>query len=124
MKIVDKLKGQIRDWLGLDKMERDFSEMDRKVASLQSSVRYYETWLGEESAITAVGIDHHMRGPGDTLFIVCSRLKGGMVKIIPAQVREVNDLMRVIEDLEYSFEPKAIYFDGVPGLDREVNARI
>lgn len=108
------LRKRLRTFLGIDQLQS-------QVGVIGSDLRTLESWLGDKHAIEATAVDLHMKGDSESLIIVCSKLKGGMIKFIPVEFRDFGTLMNVIGSLEERFEPRHFYIDGPQVLVREID---
>jgi hypothetical protein len=117
-KVKEYVKQRLLQFLGID-------ELQHKVTAMAMNLHQLDAWLGSQHAIEAAAVDVHMSRDSESLVIICSRLKGGMIKFIPVEFRDVSILLDTIRYLENRFEPaRGFYIDGPPVLVREIDDQL
>lgn len=132
MTIWDKLKHTVntakagvreflRSWLGIDDMEADVVIAGDLARIADDSFRQLSYWLRETPGVDGIAADVHLGerwgGRADSLVIICSRLRGGMVRFFPIRVGSFADLQSFIRMTESLLEPDIYFWDAPRGLN-------
>lgn len=129
------LRDKLKKWLGIKDLEFGLTSAQDTIIKLERLVNpeaiehtvnrlaQLEYWLGQEGAVSEAAFDVHWHG-GNTLLIVCSKLRGGMVKFIPLNMKRVDELIRICEMLYSEFGARQFYFDAPPGFNDAMQDQI
>lgn len=86
---MDWLKRKLRKWLGLD---GDVERLKVDLRSLESTIQ----------DLVSIGVDVHFTEPH--MILIYSRLKGGQLRHIDADFKDIKDLDRFVHELRDRFK--------------------
>ncbi len=86
----DRLRNWLQKWLGFDTLERRLIKSDARIDKLEE--------LGE------MGVDLGASEQSDSYIVIATKLKGGVVKIIPMRYERPDEVLRLMEELQSRYQ--------------------
>lgn len=98
-KIVDYIKNK----LGIDKLERERIKIDARLDKLED--------------LSLIGVDLGVSEKSDSYIIIASKVKGGIVKIIPMAYHNPSEVLELAKGLEQRYGIREIIRDFPRGMN-------
>jgi len=86
------LKNKLRVWLGI-------TENQRRIKSTEDNL----------VGLTSIGVDVHFKSPH--MILIFSKLKGGQIRHIEADFKNMRELQDLVERLKTTYKPQRVWWD-------------
>ena len=102
------IKRKISKWVGLDALTSNYDALKRKHDALNNLM----------TNLVNIGVDVHFKEPH--IILIYSRLKGGQLREISADFKNINELNMFVMELRRRFNTDSVVYDLPHGADREM----
>jgi len=96
------LREKLTGWLGIDEASRHIYRHENKIKDLENVI----------SDLVHIGVDVNFKEPH--MIIIYSKLKGGQMRLIPAQFDNLKDLEDYVSYLKEKYKTKMERWDTPP----------
>ena len=100
MRIADKLKNKIREWLSIDLIEAENKRLVRELELTTERNDYIQIQIENINKLFSVGVDVDMRDRHHSWAVVCMEGKPDYVKFIDLSRSEVKDVRNFLRQFE------------------------
>ena len=119
-----RIRTTLRLWLGISELQTDVVIAGDLARTADDRCQQLSRWLRETPGVDGIATDLHLGdrwgGWADSMVIICSRLRGGMVRIVPVRFDGLEELRRFIQMTESLLEPDMYFWDAPIGLNEMI----
>lgn len=102
------------------KLKKEIKSLDRKIEDKYLKLDREDDRLNDKilklQDLSVMGVDLGVHADSESYIILASKLKGGIVKIIPIRPERINYFMKMVSDIEQEYGVKRVIKDLPRGL--------
>lgn len=106
---MKRLKDSLRNWLGINELDSTDRIMRYKLASTERRLNHLEE-------LSFIGVDVGAMEESESYIVIASKIKGGIVKIIPMRHETPSTTISLMKDLESRYGIKKEFKDLPKGM--------